>query len=101
MRSFWYALFSRCTDVFVQMYFWQVMILRLRQLCCHPHLLLVSQIGLLTAPVSDVKAQSQTEGYEDPTLLVGSESEKELGRARKVMGSHWVAEVKIIWRQIP
>ncbi|RDB23958.1 putative ATP-dependent helicase C23E6.02 [Hypsizygus marmoreus] len=54
-----------------------VMILRLRQLCCHPHLIL-----------------SQSEGYDDPTLLVGSESDKELGRARKIMGSAWVADVK-------
>ncbi|KAF9468325.1 SNF2 family DNA-dependent ATPase [Collybia nuda] len=54
-----------------------VMILRLRQLCCHPNLIL-----------------SQTGGYEDPTLLVGSESDKELGRAKKVMGGPWVADVK-------
>ncbi|GLB44215.1 putative SNF2 family N-terminal domain [Lyophyllum shimeji] len=54
-----------------------VMILRLRQLCCHPHLIL-----------------SQTEGYEDPTLLVGSNSDKELGRARKLLGGAWVTEVK-------
>ncbi|KAH0579624.1 hypothetical protein H2248_002474 [Termitomyces sp. 'cryptogamus'] len=54
-----------------------VMILRLRQLCCHPNLIL-----------------SQTEEYEDPTLLVGSDSDKELARAKKVMGRAWVAEVK-------
>ncbi|KAG6810754.1 hypothetical protein H0H92_010463 [Tricholoma furcatifolium] len=54
-----------------------VMILRLRQLCCHPHLIL-----------------SQTGGYDDPTLLVGSDSEKELGRAKKIMGSSWVNGVK-------
>ncbi|KAG5720309.1 putative SWI/SNF-related matrix-associated actin-dependent regulator of chromatin subfamily A member 3-like 2, partial [Termitomyces sp. T112] len=54
-----------------------VMILRLRQLCCHPNLIL-----------------SQTEEYEDPTLLVGSDSDKELARAKKVMGGAWVAEVK-------
>ncbi|KAF5376123.1 hypothetical protein D9615_007674 [Tricholomella constricta] len=54
-----------------------VMILRLRQLCCHPYLIL-----------------SQTEGYEDPTLLVGSDNDKELGRARKAMGGAWIAEVK-------
>jgi hypothetical protein len=34
-----------------------------------------------------------TDGYEDPTLLVGSNAEKELGRARKLMGAAWVAEV--------
>ncbi|KAF8064022.1 SNF2 family DNA-dependent ATPase [Lyophyllum atratum] len=54
-----------------------VMILRLRQLCCHPNLIL-----------------SQTDGYEDPTLLVGSDGDRELGRARKIMGGTWVAEVK-------
>lgn len=54
-----------------------VMILRLRQLCCHPHLIL-----------------SLAEDFEDPTLLVGSDAEKELGRAKKAMGAAWVAEVK-------
>ncbi|KAG6868140.1 hypothetical protein C0993_007214, partial [Termitomyces sp. T159_Od127] len=54
-----------------------VMILRLRQLCCHPNLIL-----------------SQTEEYDDPTLLVGSDSDKEIARAKKVMGDAWVAEVK-------
>lgn len=39
------------------------------------------------------RAQSLTDGYEDPTLLVGSSAEKELGRARKLMGAAWVAEV--------
>jgi len=45
------------------------MILRLRQLCCHPNLIL-----------------SLADGYEDPTLLLGSEGEKELGRAKKIVG---------------
>ncbi|KAF8809842.1 SNF2 family DNA-dependent ATPase [Phlegmacium glaucopus] len=54
-----------------------VMILRLRQLCCHPYLIL-----------------SLAEEFEDPTLLVGSDADKELSRARKVMGAAWVAEVK-------
>ncbi|KAH9985885.1 SNF2 family N-terminal domain-containing protein [Russula compacta] len=54
-----------------------VMILRLRQLCCHPKLIL-----------------SQAEEYDDPTLLVGSESDKELARARRVMGSEWVVKLK-------
>ncbi|KAG6856050.1 hypothetical protein H0H87_008064 [Tephrocybe sp. NHM501043] len=54
-----------------------VMILRLRQLCCHPNLIL-----------------SQTEGYEDPTLLVGSDSDKELARAKKIMGGNWVSQIK-------
>lgn len=38
--------------------------------------------------------KSQADGYDDPTLLVGSENEKELARARKVMGSEWVLKVK-------
>ncbi|KAG6887923.1 hypothetical protein C0992_010201 [Termitomyces sp. T32_za158] len=54
-----------------------VMILRLRQLCCHPNLIL-----------------SQAEEYDDPTLLVGSDSDREIARATKVMGGAWVAEVK-------
>ncbi|KAH9958710.1 SNF2 family N-terminal domain-containing protein [Russula dissimulans] len=54
-----------------------VMILRLRQLCCHPNLIL-----------------SQAEEYDDPTLLVGGESEKDLARARKMMGPEWVVKLK-------
>ncbi|KAI0290312.1 SNF2 family N-terminal domain-containing protein [Russula brevipes] len=50
-----------------------VMILRLRQLCCHPNLILC-----------------QAEEYEDPTLLVSGDSEKDLARARRVMGAEWV-----------
>ncbi|KAG5651444.1 hypothetical protein H0H81_008625 [Sphagnurus paluster] len=38
--------------------------------------------------------ESHPYGYEDPTLLVGSDSDRELGRARKVMGATWVSEVK-------
>lgn len=38
--------------------------------------------------------KSQADGYDDPTLLVGSENEKDLARARKVMGSEWVLKVK-------
>ncbi|CAA7262707.1 unnamed protein product [Cyclocybe aegerita] len=54
-----------------------VLILRLRQLCCHPHLIL-----------------SLANEFEDPTMLVGTESDKELSRARKIMGPAWVADVK-------
>ncbi|KAI9457065.1 SNF2 family N-terminal domain-containing protein [Russula earlei] len=50
-----------------------VMILRLRQLCCHPNLILCL-----------------AEQYDDPTMLIGGESEKELARARRVMGVPWV-----------
>ncbi|TDL27983.1 hypothetical protein BD410DRAFT_781917 [Rickenella mellea] len=54
-----------------------VMILRLRQLCCHPNLIL-----------------SMAEGYEDPSLIVGSDDAKELSKATKMMGKKWVAEIK-------
>jgi len=36
----------------------------------------------------------QADDYDDPTLLVGGENEKELGRARRVMGSEWVVKIK-------
>ncbi|KAJ8462365.1 hypothetical protein ONZ45_g17962 [Pleurotus djamor] len=54
-----------------------VMILRLRQLCCHPNLIL-KDVG----------------DYADPTLLVAGDAEQELGRALKFMGRAWVANVK-------
>ncbi|KAI6115018.1 SNF2 family N-terminal domain-containing protein [Pisolithus croceorrhizus] len=54
-----------------------VMILRLRQLCCHPNLIL-----------------SQAEDYEDPTLIMSDDRDKELGRAIKTMGQEWVAKIK-------
>ncbi len=38
--------------------------------------------------------KSQTDENEDPTLLVSGESEKELARARRVMGSEWVIKLK-------
>jgi hypothetical protein len=38
--------------------------------------------------------KSQADGFDDPTLLVGSENEKDLARARKVMSSEWVVKVK-------
>ncbi|KAJ3930944.1 MAG: SNF2 family DNA-dependent ATPase [Lentinula lateritia] len=50
-----------------------VMILRLRQLCCHPYLIL-----------------SQTENFDDPTALMGGEAEKERARAIKAKGRPWV-----------
>lgn len=54
-----------------------VLILRMRQLCCHPNLIL-----------------SQAEGFEDPTLLVGSDADKEVARANTMLGPQWVMEVK-------
>ncbi|KAH9921663.1 P-loop containing nucleoside triphosphate hydrolase protein [Fomitopsis serialis] len=53
-----------------------VMILRLRQLSCHPHLIL-----------------DQARGFEDPTMLVAGEAEKEVGRAHKLMGAEWVTQL--------
>ncbi|KAJ3854506.1 SNF2 family DNA-dependent ATPase [Lentinula lateritia] len=53
-----------------------VMILRLRQLCCHPYLIL-----------------SQTENFDDPTVFIGGEVEKERARAIKVKGRPWVEGV--------
>ncbi|KAF7297138.1 SNF2 family DNA-dependent ATPase [Mycena indigotica] len=57
----------------------KVMILRLRQLCCHPNLILSIAEG---------------QGFEDPTLLVGSDADKERDRARKTMGKSWLEAVK-------
>ncbi|KAF7421162.1 hypothetical protein PC9H_011682 [Pleurotus ostreatus] len=54
-----------------------VMILRLRQLCCHPNLIL-----------------RDTDDFEDPTLLMAGDGEKELSRAIKFMGKSWVNDVK-------
>jgi hypothetical protein len=36
----------------------------------------------------------QAEDGDDPTLLVSGEGEKELARARRVMGSEWVVKMK-------
>ena len=36
----------------------------------------------------------QADDFDDPTMLVSGESEKELARARKVMGSEWVVKLK-------
>ncbi|KIM41993.1 hypothetical protein M413DRAFT_71424 [Hebeloma cylindrosporum] len=53
-----------------------VMILRLRQVCCHPYLTL-----------------SLSEDFEDPSMVVGTKSDKELSRARKAMGAAWVNDI--------
>ncbi|KAI6030080.1 SNF2 family N-terminal domain-containing protein [Pisolithus marmoratus] len=53
------------------------MILRLRQLCCHPNLIL-----------------SQAEDFVDPTLIMSDDKDKELGRAIKIMGKEWVEKIK-------
>ncbi|KAI0725557.1 P-loop containing nucleoside triphosphate hydrolase protein [Fomitopsis betulina] len=54
-----------------------VMILRMRQLCCHPHLIL-----------------ELTREFEDPTLLLSGDGEKEVARASKLLGPEWVMQIK-------
>ncbi|KAI0655704.1 SNF2 family N-terminal domain-containing protein [Cubamyces menziesii] len=54
-----------------------VWILRLRQLCDHPHLVL-----------------EQGEGFADPSMIMASADEKELSRATKKMGARWVMNIK-------
>jgi hypothetical protein len=79
------------------------MILRLRQLCCHPNLILVRNpffpdlfylmIRFFFASTSSC-VKSQADEDDEPTLLVSGEGEDELGCARRVMGSEWVANLK-------
>ncbi|KAL0564202.1 hypothetical protein V5O48_017851 [Marasmius crinis-equi] len=54
-----------------------VLILRLRQMCCHPNLIL-----------------AQAEEYDDPTMLLAGEADKERARALKSKGREWVERVK-------
>ncbi|KAI0742470.1 SNF2 family N-terminal domain-containing protein [Daedaleopsis nitida] len=55
-----------------------VLILRLRQVCTHPYLVL-----------------SETDGFADPTLLLtATADDKEAVRATKLMGANWVARIK-------
>ncbi|KAI0776649.1 SNF2 family N-terminal domain-containing protein [Trametes elegans] len=54
-----------------------VLILRLRQLCVHPHLVL-----------------ENNESFEDSALKMGSASDQELARALRKMGSKWVDIIK-------
>lgn len=53
------------------------MILRLRQLCCHPNLILC-----------------HTEEHEDPSILMSDDKAKEFARAMRVMGPAWVSDIK-------
>ncbi|TRM63219.1 SNF2 family N-terminal domain-containing protein [Schizophyllum amplum] len=53
-----------------------VLILRLRQLTCHPQLIL-----------------AQSGELDDPSLIVGTDAEKERSRATKLMGRPWVESV--------
>ncbi|KAG1859721.1 SNF2 family N-terminal domain-containing protein [Suillus subluteus] len=53
------------------------MILRLRQLCCHPNLILC-----------------HTEEHEDPSILISDDKGREFARAIRVMGTAWVSDVK-------
>ncbi|CAL1697769.1 unnamed protein product [Somion occarium] len=54
---------------------------------CLPH-------RLVECRTSFAALQSQTDGFEDPTLMLSGEAEKELARASKVMGAKWVHQVK-------
>ncbi|KAI0632702.1 SNF2 family N-terminal domain-containing protein [Trametes polyzona] len=56
-----------------------VWILRLRQLCAHPFLVL-----------------EQADGYEDPSLMMGSDGDKEIARATRKMGARWVENVRLV-----
>lgn len=76
---------------------YQVMILRLRQLCCHPYLILVGRLDNCIHPISDGLDKSQAEDFADPTVLVADECAKELARARKEIGPTIVAEVRSIF----
>ena len=79
------------------------MILRLRQLCCHPNLILVSKppfpdlfylvTHFFASSLSCVK--SQEDECDEPTLLVSGESEKELGCVRREMSSKSESVVKL------
>ena len=39
-------------------------------------------------------SQELTRGFEDPTLLMSGEAEKEVARASKLLGPEWVTQVK-------
>ncbi|ESK86005.1 snf2 family dna-dependent atpase [Moniliophthora roreri MCA 2997] len=54
-----------------------VLILRLRQMCCHPNLIL-----------------AQAEDLDDPTMLLAGDAEKERARAVKAKGRDWVEAIK-------
>ncbi|KAF4611576.1 hypothetical protein D9613_003624 [Agrocybe pediades] len=54
-----------------------VLMLRLRQICCHPALVLA--LG---------------EDFEDPSAMMGNKAEKEISRAKKVLGVDWVKKIK-------
>jgi len=72
-----------------------VLILRLRQLCCHPYLTLVTHPFILHNyfNIYEPFLQSLTEAFDDPGMLVASGAEKELSRAKKIMGVSWVNQV--------
>ena len=71
-----------------------VLILRLRQLCCHPNLILVchSPPSLLVSLL--IRLQDQAGEGEDGSAMMSTDAEKELTRATKEMGKRWVEEVK-------
>ena len=87
-----FADFCRLSTSFPSYEFILVLILRLRQLCCHPYLTLVCPSNLYIIRRSDI-VQSLTDGSGEPAVLVATDSEKELNRAKKIMGMAWVNQV--------
>lgn len=75
----------------------QTLILRMRQLCCHPNLALVCCCFFRRTRqghLSNYSSPQDVEQYDDPTLLAGTNLEKEVGRAKKSMGQIWVDQVR-------
>lgn len=48
---------------------------------------------LKTAFMLNLYVQSQAEGYEDPSVMMGSDADKEFARAKKLKGAAWCADV--------
>ena len=81
------------------------MILRLRQICAHPYLVLVrppfsSSLAPLLHSLTRLlicgspATQHETDDFADPTALLGSDGDKELARATKLVGAKWVNMVR-------
>lgn len=70
-----------------------VLILRLRQLCCHPYLILVRiPTGELSFDLPIL--QSRDEAEDDPAMVAADAPEKDFARAVRVMGAQWATEVR-------
>lgn len=74
------------------------MILRLRQLCSHPYLILVSQTGLTsTDSNADCLSQTSDASSGDATAVTGVGEGNELRRAVVIKGHDWVNMVQQPW----